>query len=186
VDARAAIDREAIEVLHVHRVALCPSTKKGKAKLVVFLSALPIRLTPQCTYLGSMTHCSALDLHIVANRIRKTSAAFGALRGAVFGTRYVPLQAKTALHSSGALGALLYRFESWCLTQKGMLKPLPRDDAPDRGAQHHLGGFGPLPGTRNAAPCSGSATWRAWTKAVSRGASLRCEYASRGRSSGRK
>ena len=83
-----------------------------------------IRYTPQFTYLGSMIHCSLSDSHDVANRIRKASAAFGALRETIFGTKYVPLQAKAALYSSGVLSVLLYGCESWCLTQKGMLTPL--------------------------------------------------------------
>ena len=83
-----------------------------------------ISFTPQFTYLGSMIHCSLSDSHDVANRIRKASAAFGALRETIFGTKYVPLQAKAALYSSGVLSVLLYGCESWCLTQKGMLTPL--------------------------------------------------------------
>ena len=76
------------------------------------------------TYLGSIIHCSLSDSHDVANRIRKASAAFGALQETIFGTKYVPLQAKAALYSSGVLSVLLYGCESWCLTQKGMLTPL--------------------------------------------------------------
>ena len=80
--------------------------------------------TAPFTYLGSMIHCSLSDSHDVANRIRKAPAAFGALRETIFWTRYVPLQAKSALYSSGVFGVLLYGCESWCLTQKGMLTPL--------------------------------------------------------------
>ena len=71
-----------------------------------------------------MIHCSLSDSHDVANRIRKASATFGALWETIFGTKYVPLQAKAALYSSGVLSVLLYGCESWCLTQKGMLTPL--------------------------------------------------------------
>ena len=60
----------------------------------------------------------------MANRIRKASAAFGALRQTIFGTKYVPLQAKAALYSPRALSVLLYGRESRCLTQKDMLTPL--------------------------------------------------------------
>jgi hypothetical protein len=83
-----------------------------------------ISFSPQFNYLGSIIHCSLSDSHDVANRIRKASAAFGALRETIFGTKYVPLQAKAALYSSGVLSVLLYGCESWCLTQKGMLTPL--------------------------------------------------------------
>ena len=61
-----------------------------------------------------MIHCSLSDSHDVANRIRKASAAFGALRETIFGTKYVPLQAKAALYSPGVLSVLLYGCESWC------------------------------------------------------------------------
>ena len=44
-----------------------------------------------------MIRCSLSDSHDVANRIRKASAAFGALRETILGTKYVSLLAKAAL-----------------------------------------------------------------------------------------
>jgi len=83
-----------------------------------------INFMPQFTYLGSMIHSSLSDSHNVANRIRKASVAFGALREDILRTKYVPLLAKAALCSSEVLSVLLYECESWYLTQKGMLTPL--------------------------------------------------------------
>jgi hypothetical protein len=68
-----------------------------------------------------MIHCSLSDSHDVSNRIRTASAFFGALRETVFGSKYVPLQAKAALYSSKVLSVLLYGCESWRLTQKDVL-----------------------------------------------------------------
>jgi len=118
----------------------------------------------------------------VANRIREASAASRALRETTFETKYVPLQAKAALYSPGALSVLLFGCESWCLTQKGILIPLhnwhnKRICEMCRVTMHQVElygitrlscrsalAFGIWINTWGAAPCGGSAAWRAWNR----------------------
>ncbi len=74
-----------------------------------------ISFVEQFSYLGSLVHWTLSDSTAVRNRIKKASAAFGALRECIFATRYVPLHAKATLYKSGVLSVLLYGCESWSL-----------------------------------------------------------------------
>ena len=70
------------------------------------------------TYLGSVIHSDLSDKHDVENRIKKATAAFGALRKTIFGTKYVPSKVKRQLYVGGVLSVLLFGCESWCLTME--------------------------------------------------------------------
>ena len=49
-------------------------------------------------HLGAAILYNHPDSHDVASRIRKASTAFGALREAICGTKYMPLQTKAVLY----------------------------------------------------------------------------------------
>ena len=71
-------------------------------------------------YLGSLLHCDLSDRHDVDARIKKASAAFGALRDRLFGSKDVPERLKGKVYVGGVLAVLLYGCESWCLTAESI------------------------------------------------------------------
>ena len=75
-----------------------------------------VSFTQSFVYLGSLLHCDLSDHHDVNARIKKASAAFGALRDCLFGSKNVPERLKGKVYAGGVLAVLLYGFVSWCLT----------------------------------------------------------------------
>ena len=68
-------------------------------------------------YLGSVLARDCRDSADVDARIKKASAAFGALRDCVFASKTVSLRAKRVVYVGLVLAVLLHGSESWCLTE---------------------------------------------------------------------
>ena len=79
-----------------------------------------VSFTQSFVYLGSLLHCDLSDHHDVDARIKKASAAFGALRDRLFGSKDVPERLKGKVYAGGVLAVLLYGCESWCLTAESI------------------------------------------------------------------
>jgi len=90
----------------------------GDTSDLILNSGGTVSFCSQFTYLGSIVHEDLSDKHDVANRIKKATAAFGALRKPIFGTKYVPLKIKRQLYVGGVLSVLLFGCESWCVTME--------------------------------------------------------------------
>ena len=70
------------------------------------------------TYLGTVISRNCNDAMDVDTRLKKASAAFGALRGCVFASRTVSPRAKRTVYVGLVLAILLHGAESWCLTEE--------------------------------------------------------------------
>ena len=81
-----------------------------------------IEFTKSFKYLGSIITPDLASTADVAQRIKKASKVFGALRRDIFANRSVTLKAKKALYTSFVLSTLLFGSESWCLLKKDELK----------------------------------------------------------------
>ena len=69
-------------------------------------------------YLGSYVSRNGDDAVDVDSRITSASKAFGALRGCVFSSSHVSVEAKRAVYETLIISILLYGGESWSLTEK--------------------------------------------------------------------
>ena len=68
-------------------------------------------------YLGSVLTRDCRDASDVDTRIKKASAAFGALRDSVFASKTVSSRAKRTVYVALVLAILFHGAESWCLTE---------------------------------------------------------------------
>ena len=69
-------------------------------------------------YLGDYVAANGADALAVQARITDAGKAFGALRKCLFSSPTVTWAAKTTVYEALILSILLYRCESWCLTEE--------------------------------------------------------------------
>ena len=77
-----------------------------------------IPIVSKFCYLGRFFARSGGDATDVDSRIESAGKAFGALRGCVFSSTHVNMQAKKAVYLILILAVLLYGSETWCSTEK--------------------------------------------------------------------